>query len=43
MYEQTFSNVFFSMMTRYDVNIMYIKVVERKTAYRLAKDYFKIH
>ena len=43
MYEQTFANVFFSMIPRYDVNIMYIKVVERKTAYLWAKDYFKIH
>ena len=43
MYVQTFSNVFFSMMPRYDVKVMYIKVVERETAYQLAKDHFKIH
>ena len=43
MYELTFSNVFFSMMPRYDVNLMYIKVVERQMAYFLAKDHFKIH
>ena len=43
MYGKTYSNVFFSMMPRYDVNIMYSKVVERKTGYLLAKDHSKIH
>ena len=42
MYEKFFLNVFFSMMPRYDVNITYIKVVERKTCYRLAKEHSKI-
>ena len=43
MYEKIFSNVFFSMMPSYDVNLMFIKVVERKTAYILVEDHFKIH
>ena len=42
MYETSFLNVFFSMMPRYDVNKSYIKVVERKTCYRLAKEHSKI-
>ena len=43
MYDKILSNVLFSMMQRYDVYLMYIKVVELKTAYLLAKDHFKIH
>ena len=43
MYKNIFSDVFFSMMPPYDVNLMYIKVVELKTAYLLVEDNFKIY
>ena len=43
MSEKMFSYVFFSMMPPYDVNLMYIKVVEFKTAYLLNENYLEIH
>ena len=40
MYKKIYSNVFFSMIPPYDVNLMYIKVVELDEAYLNSKDYF---
>ena len=43
MYTKKCSNVFYIMMLTYDVNWMYIKVVELKIAYLWIEDHFKIN
>ena len=43
MYEKIFSNVIFSMISPYDVNLMYSNVVELEEADLIAEEHFYIH
>ena len=43
MYGKIVSNEFLSMLPPYDVNLMYIKVVELDDIYLVAEDDFKIY
>ena len=42
MYGTKFSSECFKMMSPYDLNVMYIRVVQLKELYHVTEDYFKI-